>query len=311
MLTYFRSAVLVVLTLIALASLCGLVLFRNLYSVRIAEFERDDGRNVLVGLVHIDTHATKIVLQYWAEPINPASRGRVVYSRGRYVLAHTPPAPAWGKSYGTIELSSPLWPVLVVSGLYPGFELLIGVRRRRRRTRQRAGLCVKCGYDLRGSTLRCPECAQPFTSEAQNGNVTSTVLARRIRQPRKAYMLTFVGGTVVLVLDVVCPYFSRFDPVPFGVPVAAWIVMLVVVAWYDDEALRGWRTWWFVGIPSIYLGVLGGWYAFRPPTMFAPDRCFAAVVFAYLPVLIMYVVARWVIVGLLNKYRRFARPDEC
>ncbi|MCH8913227.1 MAG: hypothetical protein IIA33_06615 [Planctomycetes bacterium] len=37
-----------------------------------------------------------------------------------------------------------------------------GARVHRRRKRKKLGLCLKCGYDLRGSKKRCPECGTAF-----------------------------------------------------------------------------------------------------------------------------------------------------
>ena len=59
------------------------------------------------------------------------------------------------------HISVGLWvPALVcLGGLY--FSFLHG---RRRRKRRKLGLCLKCGYDLRASEERCPECGTEFLS---------------------------------------------------------------------------------------------------------------------------------------------------
>jgi hypothetical protein len=48
----------------------------------------------------------------------------------------------------------PHWLVVAATGLPP----LLWLRGRRRRRYERAGLCSKCGYDLRATPDRCPEC---------------------------------------------------------------------------------------------------------------------------------------------------------
>jgi hypothetical protein len=56
----------------------------------------------------------------------------------------------------------PHWMLAVAFGLLPSLGVIRWAARLRRRrlTRRRAarGACVRCGYDLRGTTERCPEC---------------------------------------------------------------------------------------------------------------------------------------------------------
>jgi hypothetical protein len=56
----------------------------------------------------------------------------------------------------------PLWSCAAPLSLLPVAMILIGFRARRRNRRLRAGLCLTCGYDLRASAERCPECGRPI-----------------------------------------------------------------------------------------------------------------------------------------------------
>ena len=56
-------------------------------------------------------------------------------------------------------LSLPLYFPVVIFAAYPIYRCLPIHRRRRRK---KLGLCVKCGYDLRASKDRCPECGEEF-----------------------------------------------------------------------------------------------------------------------------------------------------
>jgi len=66
------------------------------------------------------------------------------------------------------SVSFPYWMVVLVLGLLPSWRFVwLDVRRRRRR---RAGLCVRCGYDLRASNERCPECGEEIGKETRGSD---------------------------------------------------------------------------------------------------------------------------------------------
>ena len=49
----------------------------------------------------------------------------------------------------------PLWLCFVSFGMLPFVQI---ARRMRRSYRERRGFCLNCGYDLRASEGKCPEC---------------------------------------------------------------------------------------------------------------------------------------------------------
>lgn len=57
--------------------------------------------------------------------------------------------------------SVPHWFPILLFGTLPSSWLLRWLRRRRRRRWTEANRCSRCGYDLRATTGRCPECGTP------------------------------------------------------------------------------------------------------------------------------------------------------
>jgi hypothetical protein len=71
----------------------------------------------------------------------------------------------------------PLWALTLLLAVVT----IVGVAKLRRADkRSRAGLCAVCGYDLRASSERCPECGSPIaapTDRAQGGTSVATSVA--------------------------------------------------------------------------------------------------------------------------------------
>ena len=100
------------------------------------------------------------------------SRGQLVYVahlQGKPVSSYVIPGQFWmpvditiGKPGNMHRVRSVplLYPTLIFA-LLPAYALL---PLHRRRKRKKLGLCLKCGYDLRASKDRCPECGEEFGS---------------------------------------------------------------------------------------------------------------------------------------------------
>jgi hypothetical protein len=54
----------------------------------------------------------------------------------------------------------PYWFLAMVTGAGPGVVLMKKAGKWRLARRMRSGFCVGCGYDLRGTPERCPECGR-------------------------------------------------------------------------------------------------------------------------------------------------------
>ncbi len=68
----------------------------------------------------------------------------------------TPPVKYW--TWGFLIVTVPYWLLVVTTAILPAIVGARLVRRVRRRRRIARGMCLSCGYDLRGGGGICPEC---------------------------------------------------------------------------------------------------------------------------------------------------------
>jgi len=66
------------------------------------------------------------------------------------------------RTYGMSQtlIDFPIWTLITITLLLPIVWLVVVIQHRRRST---TGRCQLCGYDLRATPLRCPECGSPVS----------------------------------------------------------------------------------------------------------------------------------------------------
>ena len=77
----------------------------------------------------------------------------------------------WGRvaradGSGRVVLTVPLWSLAALFAAYPFARITLWFGNMRRRRRRASGLCSACGYDLRATPDRCPECGTVVISGA-------------------------------------------------------------------------------------------------------------------------------------------------
>ncbi|HEY7089640.1 MAG TPA: hypothetical protein VH518_16195 [Tepidisphaeraceae bacterium] len=67
----------------------------------------------------------------------------------------------WGPGSLLWNLAVPYWMIVVLMAILPTICIARWFGERHRHRSEALGLCSNCGYDLRASPQRCPECGKP------------------------------------------------------------------------------------------------------------------------------------------------------
>lgn len=82
-----------------------------------------------------------------------------VHGASRWVTKATEGGVGWIECHATYgSVFFPCWMGVLVFGVMPAWRGVVWSRERRRRALRRQGRCIRCGYDLRATPGRCPEC---------------------------------------------------------------------------------------------------------------------------------------------------------
>jgi len=147
-------------------------------------------------------------IEYWSMPpaefavANSTWRQRLGFSYGDRIY-RDPANPSWTRRDRSIRV--PYWAVVLATGAGPVKRIRRLRRERRTYRRLSAGQCPRCGYDLRATPDRCPECDTPAT-----GGVAIAVLVLF----QTVVALPAVGAPEAAALAAVEKYQATLDTRP-------------------------------------------------------------------------------------------------
>ncbi len=166
-----------------------------------------------------------------AIPINPDGTVAIGIARA----GKTPPARTLPLTGGAITI--PLWVPMLLFGAMPLWRL-VNLPARRRRSRIAAGRCAACGYDLRATPDRCPECGALPEKIEDAATTFQTFLRILLRLGvARAFSFVLVVALALAGSAVICQrlYFDATGLRPLLMQ--GWTISNRIVALFALEAL--------------------------------------------------------------------------